>query len=115
MTVSSDNSSSITVLWGSVDCIHQNGDITGYSVRYKVKGSSGDPQTQSVSGGSVSQTTIMNLMAATTYSIEVAAVTGGSRVGEYSSPVDGVTRGEGRNLIVIQCKMLPRQSYQYIL
>ena len=88
--VSSDNSSSITVHWGSVDCIHQNGDITGYSVRYKVKGSSGDPQTQSVTGGSVSQTTIMNLMAATTYSIEVAAVTGGSRVGPYSSPVDGV-------------------------
>ena len=59
-----------------------------------MKGSSGDPQTQSVSGGSGSQTTIMNLMAATTYSIEVAAVTGGSRVGAYSSPVDGVTRGE---------------------
>ena len=55
-----------------------------------MKGSSGDPQTQSVTGGSVSQTTIMNLMAATTYSIEVAAVTGGSRVGPYSSPVDGV-------------------------
>ena len=82
-----------------MDCIHQNGDITGYSVRYKVKGSSGDPQTQSVTGGSVSQTTIMNLMAATTYSIEVAAVTGGSRVGVYSPPVDGVTRGEECTLI----------------
>ena len=91
VTVSSDNPSTIIVEWGSVPCIHQNGDITGYSVRYKVKGSSGDPQTQSVTGGSVSQTTIMNLMAATTYSIEVAAaVTGGSRVGAYSPPVDGV-------------------------
>ena len=64
-----------------------------------MKGSSGDPQTQSVTGGSVSQTTIMNLIAATTYSIEVAAVTGGSRVGPYSSPVDGVTRGEDSTLI----------------
>ena len=25
-------SSNITVQWGPVDCIHRNGDITGYSV-----------------------------------------------------------------------------------
>ena len=78
-----------------------------------MKGSSGDPHTQSATGGSVSQTTIMNLMAATTHSIEVAAVTGRSHVGVYSPPVDGVTRGEVNAkvlLIVIQCMMLPRQG-----
>ena len=91
--MSTDNSSSIIVKWGPVDCIHQNGDITGYSVRYKVKGSSGNPLTRSVSGGSISQTTISDLNPSTTYTIEVAAVTAGSLVGPYSSPVDGVNRG----------------------
>ncbi|CAI7989142.1 Protein sidekick [Geodia barretti] len=32
-------SSTITVMWGSVPCIHQNGDITGYSVQYRAVGS----------------------------------------------------------------------------
>jgi len=35
------HSSSITVQWGAVDCIHRNGDITGYSVQYGVQGVGG--------------------------------------------------------------------------
>ena len=48
VSVSEDTSSSITVQWGAVDCIHHNGDITGYSVLYGVQGSE-STQTMSVS------------------------------------------------------------------
>ena len=86
VSVSEDTSSSITVQWGDVDCIHRNGDITGYSVRYGVQGSAvGDRTVEMVSGGDTTQTTISGLTSSTTYSIEVAAVTGANAVGMYSS------------------------------
>ena len=73
VSVSEVTSSSITVQWGAVDCIHRNGDITGYSVRYGVQGS-GSTQTVSVSGGGATMTTISGLESSTIHSIEVAAV-----------------------------------------
>ena len=90
VSVSEDTSSSITVQWGAVNCIHRNGDITGYSVWYGVQGS-GSTQTMSVSGGNVTEATISGLTASTTYYIEVAAVTGANAIGVYSSP--SVTSG----------------------
>ena len=80
----SSTSNSITVQWGAVDCIHRNGDITGYSVRYGVQGS-GSTQTVSVSGGGATITTISGLTPSTTYSIEVAAVNNAG-TGVYSVP-----------------------------
>ena len=77
-------SSSITVQWGAVDCIHHNGDITGYSVVYGVQGN-GSTQTRDVSGGSVTEATISSLMPSTTYSIQVAAVNSAG-TGVYSDP-----------------------------
>ena len=88
---SSDSSSSITVHWGMVPCINRNGDITGYSVRYGVVGS-GSTLTMSVSGVSVTEATIPNLMSATTYSIQVAAVNS-INIGVYSDPMDQLTLG----------------------
>lgn len=52
-----------------MECKHRNGEITGYTVRYEVLGS-GDQKFQQASG---TQTVIQDLMASTTYSIEVAA------------------------------------------
>ena len=78
-------STSITVQWGAVDCIHRNGDITGYSVQYGVV-ESGSTQTVSVSGGSVTEATISSLMSSTTYSIQVAAVNSAG-IGAYSERV----------------------------
>ena len=89
MSVFEATSSSITVQWGAVDCIHRNGDITGYSVRYGVQGS-GSTQTVSVSGGGATQTTISGLMPSTTYSIEVAAVNSAG-TGVYSDPMTAET------------------------
>ena len=75
---------SITVQWRSVNCTERNGDITGYSVRYGVVGS-GNTQTMSISGGSVTEATISSLMLSTNYSIQVAAVNSAG-TGVYSDP-----------------------------
>ena len=96
MSVSAVTSSSITVQWGAVDCIHRNGDITGYSVQYGVVGS-GSTQTVSVSGGSVNEATISSLMSSTTYSIQVAAVNSAG-TGRYSVANDAKTNGKQMDL-----------------
>ena len=75
----------ISVQWGPVDCIHRNGDITGYSVQYGVQGN-GSTQTMSVSGGAATEACIANLTPSTTYSIEVAAVNSAG-TGVYSVPL----------------------------
>ena len=78
-------SSSITVEWGPVDCIHRNGDITGYSVQYEEVGS-GSTQTTPVSGGSATEATISGLISSTNYSIQVVAKTRAG-TGPYSDAV----------------------------
>ena len=73
VSVSEVTSSNITVQWGAVDCIHRNGDMIRYSVRYGIQGN-GSTQTVSVSGGEATMTTISGLTPSTNYSIEVAAM-----------------------------------------
>ena len=85
VSVSEVTSSSITVQWGAVDCIHRNGYITGYSVRYGI-------QTKSVSGGGSTQTIIFGLTPSTEYSIEVAAVNSAG-TGVYSNAIMQITQG----------------------
>ena len=85
MAVTNVASSTITVQWGEVPCIHQNGVITGYSVQYGVEGSGNTPQTMAVDGAATTQTTIGDLMSSTTYSIQVAAVNS-EGTGVYSDP-----------------------------
>ena len=77
-------SSTITVQWGTVDCIHHNGDITGYSVRYGVQGS-GSTQTRDVSGGGATHILISGLISSTNYTVEVAAENSVG-TGVYSDP-----------------------------
>ena len=77
-------SSNITVQWGAVDCIHRNGDITGYSVRYGVEGS-GSTQTSEVSGGGATNIVISGLNSFTNYTVEVAAENSVG-TGVYSDP-----------------------------
>ena len=91
VSVSEVTSSSITVQWGAVDCIHRNGDITGYTVRYGVQGN-GSTQTVNVSGGEAIQTIISGRTPSTNYSIEVAAVNSVG-TGVYSNVIFQLTRG----------------------
>ena len=92
VSVSAVTSSSITVQWGAVDCIHRNGDITGYSVRYGEVGSAeGDRSVEMVSGDSSGgMYDISGLSAAARYTIEVAAVNSAGP-GEYSGAIDQLT------------------------
>ena len=83
MSVYALTSSSIIVQWGTVPCIHRNGDITGYSVQYRVVGSE-SIQNMSVSGANVTETTISSLIPSTNYFIEVAAVNRAG-IGVYST------------------------------
>ena len=65
--------SSITIQWQPVNCIQQNGDITGYSVRYGIQGDK-STQTVNVFGSDTTETTISGLHSSTSYTIEMAAV-----------------------------------------
>ena len=99
VSISSVTTSSITLQWGPVNCIDRNGDITGYSVRYTGGGST---QTETAPGDSSGGTyVISNLKSSTTYSFQVAAITGGSRTGRFSSIVTEDTSGECR-----QCSLV---------
>ena len=93
VSVSEVTSSSITVQWGAVPCIHRNGDITGYSVQYGVVGSE-SIQNISVSGANV---TISNLAPSTKYIVQVAAMNDVG-TGEYSDPVTTNTDGMKRDI-----------------
>ena len=92
VTVTGVTSSTISVQWGSVPCIHQNGDITGYSVQYEVMGS-GNTQTMNVTGPDVTEATLSNLTASTTYSVQVAAVNSAG-IGVFSNNQSVMTLGK---------------------
>ena len=79
-------STTITVQWGSVPCIHQNGVITGYSVQYMAQGNT---QMLNVT---VTKATIDNLNPSTNYSIRVAAINSAG-IGVYSEPTYQLTEG----------------------
>ena len=77
-------STTIDVQWGEVDCIHRNGDITGYSVQYGVQGSE-NRETVSVLGEEATNRRIFGLNSSTNYTVQVAAenLVG---LGMYSDP-----------------------------
>ena len=88
VNVSEVTSSSITVQWGPVDCIHRNGDITGYLVQYgEVEG------TEALLRVVNSQVTITGLTPFTQYTVSVAAVNSAG-TGVYSDKLVQETAGE---------------------
>ena len=66
---------SVSFQWGSVDCIHRNGQITGYSINYNRQGSSGSTSVlvtvNSPSDGGAY--TIIALEPSEMYDVEIAA------------------------------------------
>ena len=80
------NRTTITVQWGPVNCVHRNGEITGYSVQYGEMGSE-STQNMRVSGNSSGgMATISGLSPATMYTVVVAAENSAG-TGDYSGPV----------------------------
>ena len=102
VSVSEVTSSSITVQWGPLDCIHRNGDITSYLIRYGEVGN-GRTQTVNVSGGDVTEYTISGLMPSTAYSVHVATVNSAG-TGPYSDHLIANTKGIWR--LHAQCTMI---------
>ena len=86
-------SSTITIRWRPGKCVHSNGDVTGYSVRYGIQGN-GSIQTVTVSGKDSTHTSISGLKSSTTYSIEVPAVNSAG-IGMYSNPLNVTTSVTG--------------------
>ena len=89
-SVSEVTSSSITVQWVPVDCIHRNGDITRYTVRVST---SGEAERAVSVDESARETTSTGLIPVTEYNVSVAAE---NRVGAglYSSSFTIQTGGE---------------------
>ena len=90
VNVTDVTSSTITVQWGMVPCIHQNGPIIGYSVRYGEMGSS-EREIEEVTGDQRTAT-ISGLATATVYEYEVAGITTAD-TGVYSDPMTTITQG----------------------
>ena len=86
LTVTSTTLFSITIQWGEVECLEQNSEITGYSVRYETVsyyyyyGFRG--MTANVTGASNRMFTAPGLIPRTNYTFEVAAVSD-SGIGPY--------------------------------
>ena len=75
-----ENSTAVTVQWGPIDCVHENGKITHYTVRYReVDNSKHDSEDSGWNNGMVSgdssggMTTISGLTKETVYTVEIAA------------------------------------------
>ena len=79
------SSFSITVQWGPVDCIHRNGDITGYYTCYEVSDASSSEKCVS-SSSNASESVINGLEPSTKYIIRVTA-TNSVGNGSYSPSV----------------------------
>ena len=75
------SSTKIKVTWGKPDCRHQNGEITGYSVRYGKEGVGKDDRDVEPVMDIV--TAILEVTKETVYTIEVAANTSAG-TGVYS-------------------------------
>ena len=97
---------SITVQWSAVDCIHHNGDILGYSVRYGLVGN------ESAHTFNVSETAanIFNLLSATKYEVDVAAVNAVG-TGNFSKQIPVMTLAEGQLVI---SESVDRNSYNSV-
>ena len=64
---------SITVQWEEVNCLHHNGEITGYRIMARASG--GEDRAVNVNDGNARTATVPGLNSNTLYTISVAAVT----------------------------------------
>ena len=85
--VSVESSTSISVMWGPVSCLSRNGEITGYSLRYREIGSLTEGAVQVISGNVTGGMMVTSgLISDRVYTVEVAAVTSAG-TGVYSHPL----------------------------
>jgi hypothetical protein len=91
VAVSVVNSTNFTVQWGLVDCIHQNGEIIGYTVQYwEVENEHTIHPLSATGDTSGGRLNLPPLSIVTMYSVRVAAKTSDG-VGVYSEPITFTT------------------------
>ena len=73
----------MTVQWRPVPCIHRNGNITGYSIRYHKQGREEEEHQKNIPAENTTGF-INELQPSTVYVIEVAALNGAG-TGSYES------------------------------
>ena len=78
----------VTVHWDPVNCIEQNGNITGYSVQYWVE----ESKTILIANVPMTEITISGFFCATNYYLKVAAVNSAG-TGVYSNATLFTTEG----------------------
>ena len=93
--ISEVTSSSITVQWVTVPCIHRNGDITSYRIRAMTSGEND----RIVTVGDVRESTISGLTPSTEYTVSIAAVNS-QDTGPYSAGIVQSTNGKLVSLTV---------------
>ena len=64
---------SFDIEWSMVPCIHRNGNITGYSVKYGVEGND-SRETLSINNAETFRISFSELLSDTRYVVEVAGV-----------------------------------------
>ncbi|CAI8018846.1 Protein sidekick-2 [Geodia barretti] len=78
----------MTLQWEGVPCIHQNGEITGYVVKYWAQG---NETTETITyDGSKTDATISDLLPSSNYSFQVAGINSAG-TGVFSEQVTGKT------------------------
>ena len=82
-------STSVTVRWGKVPCIEQNGDITSYRIRVMTRRENDRIKTV----GDVREATVTGLSPSTEYTVSVAAVNNEGS-GPYSDGIVQSTNGK---------------------
>ena len=95
VSISEVTSSSITVQWGAVPCIHRNGLIIGYIIRVMTSGE--NDRIEIV--GDVREATITGLIPSTEYTVSVAAMNS-QDTGPYSAGIVTSTSGKLVSLTV---------------
>ena len=99
--------SSFTLQWEEVECIHHNGDITGYLISYGVDGDSSPRQTVNAL---TTEQPITGLYPSTTYAIQVAAVNSAG-TGVYSDQISVTTKGTTSKLNCLPCIIILQPAF----
>ena len=97
MTV--NNSTSVLANWKLLPGISQNGVILGFTLYYRINGTSGQANTATVQDGTVLSTTITGLAKFTGYEFQVSAFTYAGE-GPRSSVVTERTSEDGKTCTV---------------
>ena len=105
----SSTSSTISIQWEAVPCIHHNGRINGYVIQYKEVGRGGVFIIEGVTGDQ-RETNITGLQSSTFYDIQIAAVNSVGTGPFTNIDFNASTSGTIRNVVAILKLYIPHSQ-----